>query len=189
MTHRLNRADGGVISDSDLISANTTSQKETAINLCLTRRKRLPFFFFFSFYCIIDMNNFEKMKGQGGKNVSFQHYQCVLLFWALSKTQRALSNLWVQSPWNLLSCYTSSSSLCTKYSKDYFITITVLRFNTLNIFIRDFLLICVSEVNQELVVLFGSWLQTLLLQKNTHNNGYELLSKTTSSQKISISNE
>lgn len=163
--------------------------KKRQQSTCVLQEEKGCLFFFFSFYCIIDMNNFEKMKGQGGKNVSFQHYQCVLLFWALSKTQRALSNLWVQLPWNLLSRYTSSSSLCTKYSKDYFITITVLRFNTLNIFIRDFLLICVSEVNQELVVLFGSWLQTLLLQKNTHNNGYELLSKTTSSQKISISNE
>lgn len=163
--------------------------KKRQQSTCVLQEEKGCLFFFFSFYCIIDMSNFEKMKGQGGKNVSFQHYQCVLLFWALSKTQRALSNLWVQLPWNLLSRYTSSSSLCTKYSKDYFITITVLRFNTLNIFIRDFLLICVSEVNQELVVLFRSWLQTLLLQKNTHNNGYELLSKTTSSQKISISNE
>lgn len=98
------------------------------------KKKKVAFFSSSSssFYCIIDLNSFEKMKGQGGKNVSFQHYQCVLLFWALSKTQRALSNLWVQLPWNLFSRYTFSSSLCTEYSKDYFIPETVLHFSTLN---------------------------------------------------------
>lgn len=96
------------------------------------KKKKVAFSFFFSFYCILDMNNFEKMKGQGRKNVSFQHYQCVLLLWALSKMQRALSNLWVQLPWNLFSRYTFSSSLCTKHSKDYFVPEAVLHFNTLN---------------------------------------------------------
>lgn len=106
--------------------------KKRQQSTCVLQEEKGCLFFFFSFDCIIDMSNFEKMKGQGGRNVSFQHYQCVLLFWALSKTQRALSNLWVQLPWNLLSRYTFSSSLCTKYSKDYFIPETVLHFNILN---------------------------------------------------------
>lgn len=58
------------------------------------------------------------------------------------------SKLWVQLPWNLLSHYTFSSSLCVKYPKDYFISEIVLNLNTLHFFIKEFLLICVSEVNR-----------------------------------------